>query len=122
MSSVAERIKEAILHKIEGARDFKTRLDYLMKPEFLETSARLSETQVQAISEMAWLGKTFPTLKPLADLGRSLALWSISQGGKGREDAISLIMASEHKELLGALGITVPGPGQPQEKEGKGKK
>jgi len=121
MSEIARQIKDAIMKRIAGAKDIKSRLDYLMKPEFLSTSSRLSETQVQAIAEMDWLGQNFPSLKPLQDLGNSIAKWAISQGGKGRDDAISLIMASEHRELLGSLGITIPGPSGPQEK-GKGKK
>ena len=119
MSEIGKQIKEAIIKRIAGAKDIKSRLDYLMKPEFLKTSARLTESQVQAISEMDWLGQNFPTLKPLQELGEALAGWSISLQGKGRDDAISLIMASEHRELLGALGITLPGSPGPQEKEGK---
>lgn len=116
----ATRVKEAIIRKIEGAKDIKRKLDYLMKPEFLETSAVLTESQLQGIAECTWLGKNFKSLEPLSDFARELALWSPSKGGRGRDDAINIFATEKAEGLpLEGLGIHVHGP---EMKEGKGKK
>jgi hypothetical protein len=112
--SLKDRILEAILRRIEGAKDLKKRLDYLMNPETLSSSARLSEIQVQAISECAWLGETFPSLKGLAEFTQGYAKWSISREGKGREEAVA-VMVSENKEIQSTLLL----PGLPQQPQGK---
>lgn len=109
-----DRILEAILRRIEGAKDLKKRLDYLMNPETLSSSARLSETQLQAIAECAWLGDTFPSLKGLAEFTQGYAKWSISREGKGREEAVA-VMVSENKEIQSTLLL----PGLTQQQQGK---
>ena len=120
-ASPRQRILEAIVRKIEGAKDeVKKRLDYLMNPETISSSARLSELQVQAISECQWLGATFPTLQGLADLTREYAKWSISREGKGREEAVT-VMISETREILTSLGLPFT-PVDSREKDRKDKK
>lgn len=119
--SPRQRILEAIIRKIEGAKDeVKKKLDYLMNPETLSSSARLSELQVQAISECQWLGATFPTLQGLADLTRQYAEWSISREGKGREEAVT-VMISETREILTSLGLPFT-PVESRDKDRKDKK
>jgi hypothetical protein len=112
--SLKDRILEAILRRIEGAKDLKKRLDYLMNPETLSSSARLSEIQVQAISECAWLGATFPSLQGLAEFTQGYAKWSISREGKGREEAVA-VMVSENKEIQSTLLL----PGLTQQQQSK---
>jgi len=120
-ASASDRILEAVIRKIEGAKDeVKKKLDYLMNPETLSSSARLSELQVQAISECQWLGATFPTLQGLADLTRKYAEWSISREGKGREEAVT-VMVSETKEILTSLGLPFT-PIESRDKDQKNKK
>jgi len=117
--SLRERIIEAILRRIEGSKDLKKRLDYLMNPDPLSSSSRLSENQLQAISETQWAGTEFPSLKPLADFTLHYAKWSISREGKGREEAVT-VMVSENKEIIPTLGISPMAPMQ-QAKESKDK-
>jgi hypothetical protein len=103
--SISERITEAIIRRIEGVKDLKKRLDYLMNPETLSSSARLTDSQVEAVAECAWLAKTFPSLQGLADFTKGYAAWSISKDGKGREEVVS-VMISESREIYQTLGIT----------------
>jgi len=119
---IKERIIEAILRRIEGSKDLKKRLDYLMNPDPISSSSRLAEIQVQAVSETQWLGLNFPSLKPLADFTKEYAKWSISRDGKGREEEVT-VMVSETKEIITSLGLPIS-PIQQQDKgkdKGKGK-
>jgi hypothetical protein len=121
---IKERVIEAILRKIEGSKDLKKRLDYLMNPDPISSSSRLSEIQVQAVAETQWLGHHFPSLKPLADFTLEYAKWSISREGKGREEEV-MVMISETKDTISALGLPIAtmqqqAPGKEKEK-GKGK-
>ena len=118
--SIKDRILEAILKRIEGAKDLKKRLDYLMNPDNLSSSARLSEMQVQAVSECNWLGSAFPSLKPLAEFVGEYAKWTISREGKGREEVVT-VMVSENREGVTAMGLPVLPFAEKKEGKEKGK-
>ena len=120
---ITDRITEVIIRAIEGTKDLKKRLDYLMNPDPISSSSRLQEIQVQAVSETQWLGLNFPSLKPLADFTKEYAKWSISRDGKGREEEVT-VMVSENREVISALGLPISPiqqPGKGTEKSGKGK-
>jgi hypothetical protein len=117
--NLTERITEVIIRAIEGSKDLKKRLDYLMNPDPISSSSRLAEIQVQAVSETQWLGLNFPSLKPLADFTKEYAKWSISRDGKGREEEVT-VMVSENREIISALGLPIS-PIQQQQEKGKDK-
>lgn len=94
-----ERMKEAIIKRIEGAEDPRRKWDYLMNPKNLKTSSILSEVQEDSIAACNWLGLAFPSLSPLADYANEQAQWSPSKVGKGREQ-LTATMISEHKEIV----------------------
>lgn len=119
--NIKKRILNAIIRKIEGVKDLKRRLDYLMNPDALETSSRLTDMQIQGVNECCWLGDNFSSMEPLKDFARGFAKWAVSKEGKGRQEAISMIMASEKRELAG-LGIHLHGPEAEAKAKGKGKK
>lgn len=121
--SFVKAITEGLVKKISGVKEnIKRRLDYLMKPEVLETSSLLTSSQLRAINDCCWLGETFPSMKPLQKWARGLAQWSISKEGKGREQAVNTMMTFERKGALEGLGIYVRGAEAEAKEKGKGKK
>lgn len=97
--SVAKRILDAIIKRIEGQDDPRRKFDYLMNPPNIKTSAILTESQLDSVAECTWLGEQFPSLLPLKLLAVELANWSPSKAGKGREQ-LTATMISEHKEII----------------------
>lgn len=87
---------KAIISKLKGIKkDLKRRLDYLMKPEVLETSSILTPKQIVAVNNMVWLGDHFPSMEPLKDYALGFAKWRISDTGKGREQAMNTMITAE---------------------------
>jgi hypothetical protein len=119
--SLTDQIKEAIVDKIKGAKDLKKKLDYLMNPEMLATSSRLTEMQVQAVNEMVWLGDHYDSMKPLKEFAEGFAKWRVSLDGKGREDAINMMVTTERNSLLMGLAPVPGSPGDGKGKEKRGK-
>jgi hypothetical protein len=119
--SLADQIKEAIIDKIKGAKDLKKKLDYLMNPEVLATSSRLTDMQVQAVNEMSWLGDNFGSMEPLKKFGEGFAKWRISLEGKGREDAINMMVTTERNSLLMGLAPVGGSQGEGKDKEKRSK-
>lgn len=103
--ALKERFIETILGKIEGSKDLKRRLDYLMKPENLETSSILAEQQLQGVAECVWLGNNFPSMQPLKEFAQEYAKWAISKDGKGRDQATQTMIHTEQSKGLQGLGI-----------------
>jgi len=100
-----ERIVNAIVSKIEGVKDIKRRLDYLMNPDNIQTSSRLTEEQVQAVNECIWLADHFPQFEGLKQLALGLAWWRISLDGKGREEELRAMIGVEEGTAIEGLGI-----------------
>lgn len=124
-SNIKDRVLEAIIRRIEGTKDIKKKFDYIMNPEKLSSSSRLTEPQVQAVSECLFLGNIFPTLQPLADFSKNYAEWSISRDGKGREEIVTVMVSENKTENLSAVGLpmlTMQGGDKGKDaKKGKGK-
>jgi hypothetical protein len=120
---IKDRVLEAIIRRIEGTKDIKKKFDYIMNPEKLSSSARLSESQVQAVSETQFLAAEFPTLQPLADFTKGYAEWSISRDGKGREEIVTVMVSENKTENLSAVGLPMlamqNGGSEEKSKDGK---
>lgn len=123
LKALKERFIETILGKIEGTKDLKRRLDYLMKPEILETSSILSEQQLQGVAECCWLGDAFPSMGPLKDFARQYAQWTISKDGRGRDQATQTMLAHpEQPKAIEGLGIHLHQEARPDKGKEKGNK
>lgn len=96
-----------ILDIVRGVKDVKGRLAPLMEPEgiSLETSARLSQSQIQACSYLHILPELYGFFQPLESVAKHRELISISEDGKGRVEAINLMGAYGGSELLKNLGL-----------------
>lgn len=102
-SNLIEELTKAVIEKIKGVKSLKKQLEFLLNPEKLETTSRLSKNQVMAINQGDWLGDNFYRFKPLKDFWRGFALWRISLEGKGRQEAISLTGATHEPKVLGVF-------------------
>jgi hypothetical protein len=99
--SLKERLFDAIIRKIEGNNDFKQKADLLVKTDknTIKTMSDLSEQQVDAIATGQWVGKQFPSMKPLAELMLEFAAWSPSKKGE-RAKQLTATMISEHTSVI----------------------
>jgi hypothetical protein len=117
--SLKERLFDAIIRKIEGNNDFKQKADLLVKTnkDTIKTMSDLSEQQVDAIATGQWVGKQFPSMKPLAELMLEFAAWSPSKKGE-RAKQLTATMISEHTSVIPmALQPNMQGNQQKQKKE-----
>lgn len=115
-----ERIKEAIIKRIEGGDDPRKKYDYLMDPPNIKTSSILSEMQLDSVAECCFLGEQFPSLMPLKEFAVELARWSPSKAGKGREQLTATMISTEtHVVPMAMQQITEKGKEKKKEKEAK---
>lgn len=112
-----DRVIEAFIKKLEGgAEDPQRKYDYLTKltPETVKSLAHLSEQQLNSMAECHFLGKHFPSLKPLADLALELAYWSPSKQGKRAEQLTATMLSRQDLQVIPyAMGQTT------QDRKGK---
>lgn len=92
VKEIVERVTDALVKRIEGTKDIRKKLDYMMHPEYIETSSILSPTQIDAISAMIQIGDMYPTLEPLKTFARLYATWTPSTNGKRSEDLVKVMM------------------------------
>jgi hypothetical protein len=102
-------IIQGFLDTIRGVKDVKTRLSPLMEPEgtSIETSARLTPLESQAVAEIHTSASFFDFFSPLKVFAEHRCLTSISIDGKGREEAIGLMGAYGGAEMLKSLGVNI---------------
>jgi len=113
-----EKFKE-FLNVVQGKVDIRRRLDAILNPENIQTSTRLSSTEIDFVVDAYWLAKTWPDLfTPLQDFADELMFTKISEHGLGRQEAIQFISAQESGKLL--KEIFFAGEGASTEKVKKG--
>lgn len=115
--SFFKRIMEAIIHRIEGNDDPTQKYDYLMDPPNIKTSAILSDSQVESVAESCYLGATFPSMQPLAQLSVELANWSPSKQGKAREQLTATMIGIETNVVPTVLQAPASSGGKKEKKE-----
>lgn len=86
-----------------GKVEIGNRLRPLLNPENLQTTSRLSETQVDFVTDAHWLASQWKVFEPLRDLANELCETNISEGGKGRQEAISFVGALTEGKLIKSL-------------------
>lgn len=107
------------LNVVQGKVDIRRRLDAILNPEKIQTSTRLSGSEIDFVVDAYWLAKTYPELfMPLKDLANELMFTKISEQGLGRQEAIQFISAQESGKLL--KEIFFAGEGASTEKVKKG--
>jgi len=83
----------------------KSRLMLLLDPDKVETSTRLSRSQVQFVALSYSASEQWPFFQPLADFAEHLCLTNISLEGKGREESIRFAGALAESKLLQKMGL-----------------
>ena len=101
---VTNRI-EKVIAIARGRVDMKSRLMLLLDPDKVETSTRLTRSQVQFVSMAYSAAEQWPFFEPLADYATHLCLTNISLEGKGREESIRFAGALAESKLLQKMGL-----------------
>lgn len=96
---------EKVYAILRGRVDMKSRLMLLLDPDKVETSTRLSRSQVQFVALSYSAAEQWPFFQPLADFARHLCLTNISLEGKGREESIRFAGALAESKLLQKMGL-----------------
>ncbi len=117
-----------LLDVFRGKTEIGNRLKPLLNPENLQTTSRLSEVEVDFVTDCNWLANQWKVFEPLRDLANELCETVISEGGKGRQEAISFIGALTEGKLLKSLMVSAEMPkksrfplvGKKKEKETEG--
>jgi len=96
---------EKILAIARGRVDMKSRLMLLLDPDKVETSTRLTRSQVQFVSLSYSAAEQWDFFQPLFNYARHLCLANISLEGKGREESIRFAGALAESKLLQKMGL-----------------
>lgn len=96
---------EKIIAIARGRVDMKSRLMLLLDPDKVETSTRLTRSQVQFVALSYSAVEQWEFFKPLADYATHLCLTNISLEGKGREESIRFAGALAESKLLQKMGL-----------------
>ena len=96
---------EKIIAIARGRVDMKSRLMLLLDPDKVETSTRLTRSQVQFVALSYSAVEQWEFFEPLADYATHLCLTNISLEGKGREESIRSAGALAETKLLQKMGL-----------------
>lgn len=96
---------EQFLNIIRGKADVKSRLMLLLNPDKVETSTRLSRSEVDFVSLSLFVAREFPEFEPLKDFAMDFCLANISLQGLGREEAIRFTSALSESKILERMGF-----------------
>jgi hypothetical protein len=101
---------KTFLDIVKGKVEIGSRLKPLLNPENLQTTTRLANEEVDFVSDAHWLANQWKVFEPLRDLAHEISETKISEGGKGRQEAISFMGALTEGKLLKGLmlGTEVP--------------
>ena len=104
-----QKFKE-FLDVVRGKEDPKSRVKLMLDPDKIQTSTRLSGSEIDMVTDAYWAWKQWPkAFQPLKDFVDEYCLTKISEGGKGREEAISIVAALEQsklfKQIVGGGGV-----------------
>lgn len=109
-----------LIDMFKGKIEIGNRLRPLLNPENLQTTTRLSESEVSFVADAHWLANQWKVFEPLRDLANEICETNISAGGKGRQEAINFVSALTEGKLLKSLMFSAEMPGKG--KFGLGKK
>ena len=96
---------EKLIAIARGRVDMKSRLMLLLDPDKIQTSTRLSRSQVQFVALSYSAAEQWPFFEPLKDFAEHLCLTNISLEGKGREESIRFAGALAESKLLQKMGL-----------------
>ncbi|MEM5867573.1 MAG: hypothetical protein QXG39_06605 [Candidatus Aenigmatarchaeota archaeon] len=99
-----------LLDVFRGKIEIGNRLRPLLNPENLQTTSRLSESEVDFVTDAHWLANQWKVFEPLRDLANEFAETVISEGGKGRQEAINFVSALTEGRLLKSLTLSTEMP------------
>ncbi|MEM3629106.1 MAG: hypothetical protein QXE06_07020 [Candidatus Bathyarchaeia archaeon] len=99
-----------LLDVFRGKIEIGNRLRPLLNPENLQTTSRLSESEVDFVTDAHWLANQWKVFEPLRDLANEFAETVISEGGKGRQEAINFVSALTEGRLLKSLTLSAEMP------------
>jgi len=94
----------------KGKVEIGNRLRPLLNPENLQTTTRLSDSEVDFVSDAHWLANQWKVFEPLRDLAQEICETNISEAGKGRQEAINFIGALTEGKLLKGLTLSAEMP------------
>lgn len=89
-----------------GKVEIGNRLRPLLNPENLQTTTRLNESEVDFVADAHWLADQWKVFEPLRDLANEICETKISEGGKGRQEAINFVSALTEGKLLKSLTLS----------------
>jgi hypothetical protein len=99
-----------LLDIFRGKVEIGNRLRPLLNPENLQTTTRLSDSEVDFVSDAHWLANQWKVFEPLRDLANEICETNISEAGKGRQEAINFIGALTEGKLLKGLTLSAEMP------------
>ena len=99
-----------LLDIFRGKVEIGNRLRPLLNPENLQTTTRLSDSEVDFVSDAHWLANQWKVFEPLRDLAQEICETNISEAGKGRQEAINFIGALTEGKLLKGLTLSAEMP------------
>lgn len=118
--ALLERAYEALIVQLEGGRNFREKLDYMMKSDHLETASVITPRQHKALTAMIQIAKMFPdTMTDLGDYARLHAKWTPSISGTRSEQLVKVMMTVDQQLPQTLTQIST---GTPIIPEGKGNK
>jgi hypothetical protein len=94
----------------KGKVEIGNRLRPLLNPENLQTMTRLTDSEVDFVSDAHWLANQWKVFEPLRDLAHEICETNISEAGKGRQEAINFIGALTEGKLLKGLTLSAEMP------------
>jgi len=98
------------LHILMGKEEITKQLKPLVNPENLQTMTRLSDEQVEFVSDAHWFANQWRVFEPLRDLANEISETQISHAGKGRQEVINYMGALTGGKLLKGLTISTEAP------------
>ena len=99
-----------LLDIFRGKVEINNRLRPLLNPENLQTTTRLSDSEVDFVADAHWLANQWKVFEPLRDLAQEICETNISEAGKGRQEAISFMSALTEGKLLKGLMLSADVP------------
>ncbi len=88
---------------VKGKVEVGSRLKPLLDPENLQTTTRLSQGEVDFVTDAHWLSLQWKVFEPLKQLAIEYCETVISEEGKGRKEAIEWIGALSGGKMLEKL-------------------
>jgi len=105
------RVAKAI-HYLMGKEEITKQLKPLVNPDNLQTMSRLSDVQVEFVSDAHWLASQWRCFEPLRDLAHEICETEISTQGKGRQEVINFMGSLTGGKLLKGLTLSTELPSE----------